>query len=282
MKIIPLKQTGLFILLAALAGVPFGLVGADDKAGDRKPAATLQSPKTRQLSPEEQKFRAAQKQAMTDAGMSSAKTAAEYSVVLEKAARALLKDFPGEAQIYEMLAQAANYAEGKKARELAEEVLAKSSSESAKMRAQGLLKKLDQLGKPLALKFTAVDGREVDMAKMNGKVILVDFWATWCGPCIAEIPNVVKAYEKLHPKGFEIVGISFDREDAKEKLVNFVKEKNMPWPQFFDGQFWKNKYGQEFGINSIPAMWLVDKKGNLVDLNARGKLEEKVEKLLAE
>ncbi|HZQ47090.1 MAG TPA: TlpA disulfide reductase family protein, partial [Verrucomicrobiae bacterium] len=102
----------------------------------------------------------------------------------------------------------------------------------------------------------------------------------WCGPCVGEIPNVKAAYEKLHGKGFEIVGISFDQ--SKEALEKFVTEKEMAWPQYFDGKGWGNKYGQEFGINSIPTMWLVDKKGNLRDTNARGELEEKVAKLLAE
>lgn len=133
--------------------------------------------------------------------------------------------------------------------------------------------------KPLELKFTAVDGREVDLSKMRGKVVLIDFWAVWCGPCVMEMPNVLKAYEKLHPKGFEIVGISLDQDKAK--LEAFVKDKGMAWPQYFDGKGWKNDIASKYGINSIPAMWLVDKKGMVVSTNARGNLEELVEKHLA-
>ena len=140
--------------------------------------------------------------------------------------------------------------------------------------------KAPPVGKPLDIKFTAIDGRAVDLAELKGKVVLVDFWATWCGPCIAEIPNVKAAYEKLHPKGFEIVGISFDKDKAK--LEGFVKDKGMGWPQYFDGKVWDNDYGKKYGIQGIPAMWLVDKKGNLRDANARGDLAGKVEKLLAE
>ena len=139
---------------------------------------------------------------------------------------------------------------------------------------------LDIKKNPLDLKYTAVDGREVDLAKLRGKVVLVDFWATWCGPCIAEIPNVVKAYEKLHGKGFEIVGISFDEDKAK--LTAMTKEKGMGWPQFFDGKGWKNEFGAKFGINSIPRMWLVNKRGMVVDTEGRAGLAEKVEKLLLE
>lgn len=138
----------------------------------------------------------------------------------------------------------------------------------------------DLKSKPLEIKFTAVDGSEVDLSKMTGKVVLIDFWATWCGPCVAEVPNVVKTYEKLHAKGFEIIGISLDQD--KSKLESFTKEKNMAWAQYFDGKGWQNEISTRYGINSIPAMWLVNKKGMVVSTNARAKLEETVEKLLAE
>jgi thiol-disulfide isomerase/thioredoxin len=134
--------------------------------------------------------------------------------------------------------------------------------------------------KPLEMKFTAVDGREVDLAKLQGKVVLIDFWATWCGPCVAELPNVIKAYKELHPKGFEIVGISLDSDKAE--LEAFVKDKGMEWPQYFDGKGWQNEISTKYGINSIPAMWLLNKKGMVVSTNARGGLEEQVAKLLAE
>lgn len=134
--------------------------------------------------------------------------------------------------------------------------------------------------KPLELKFTAVDGREVDVSKLQGKVVLIDFWATWCGPCVAELPNVIKAYKELHPKGFEIVGISLDGDKAE--LEAFVKEKGMEWPQYFDGKGWQNEISTKYGITSIPAMWLLNKKGMVVSTNARGGLEEQVAKLLAE
>ncbi len=134
--------------------------------------------------------------------------------------------------------------------------------------------------KPMELKFKAVDGREVDLEKLRGKVVLLDFWATWCGPCVAELPNVLKVYQEQHAKGFEIVGISLDSDKAA--LESFVKEKGMEWPQYFDGKGWENDISSKHGIQSIPAMWLLNKKGMLVSSSARENLAELVTKLLAE
>ncbi|MCL5097559.1 MAG: TlpA family protein disulfide reductase [Candidatus Omnitrophica bacterium] len=198
----------------------------------------------------------------------------------EKGARTLIKEFPKRPEPYEMLLEIAANTEGEKALVIAKEIANSDAPEEIKSQAQGLMNKLGQVGKPLSLKFTAVDGREVNLAKLGGKVVLIDFWATWCGPCVAELPNVKAAYEKLHPKGFEIVGISFDTD--KDKLEPFLAKEKMTWPQFFDGQGWTNKFGKQFGISSIPAMWLVDKKGILRDLNAREGLADKIEKMLAE
>ncbi len=135
--------------------------------------------------------------------------------------------------------------------------------------------------KPLELKFTAADGRDVDVAKLRGKVLLLDFWASWCGPCMAEAPHVVATYGKLHERGFEVLGINLDQDKAA--MESALQKAGMTWPQHFDGHGWQNEIAQRFGIRSIPATWLFDKQGKLREIGLRGgELEARIENLLRE
>jgi thiol-disulfide isomerase/thioredoxin len=118
--------------------------------------------------------------------------------------------------------------------------------------------------------FSAKDmaGKPLSVGRFKGKVVLVDFWATWCGPCIAEMPNVIKAYDKYHQQGFEVIGISLDQ--SRDKLVSYTKENKMTWPQYFDGLGWKNKLAQKYGISGIPATFLIGPDGKIIGKNLRG------------
>ena len=127
---------------------------------------------------------------------------------------------------------------------------------------------------------TLLNGKPFDQSTLTGKVVLVDFWATWCGPCIAEIPNVLEAYKKYSSKGFEVVGVSLDQD--RDALEKFVTDKKIPWPILFEnseGSGWQHPLATYYGISGIPTVILIGKDGNVVSLNARG---ERLGELLAE
>jgi len=123
---------------------------------------------------------------------------------------------------------------------------------------------------PFPLKGSDLAGKPVSFDAYKGKVLLVDFWATWCGPCVAELPNVVAAYGKYHSKGFEVLGISLDQANARPKLEAFIKEHNMPWPQVYDGKYWQSENAVAYGVRAIPFTLLIGKDGNIAAVGARG------------
>ena len=231
---------------------------------------------------EDERFRLRIGQLQREVGQ--AREPAEALAAMEKGAQSLQKQFPNRPEVSSILLQVAEgrlqMGQTETGRSLLDDLLKGDAPEEVKTEATQLKEKLDLVGQPLQLQFTAVDGRQVDLQKMDGKVVLVDFWATWCAPCRAELPKVKEAYRQWHDKGFEIVGISFDQE--KDALTNFVARESMPWPQYFESSGDNNKYGEQFHIGGIPAMWLVDKKGKLRELFAREDLSGKVAKLIAE
>ncbi|HVU99275.1 MAG TPA: TlpA disulfide reductase family protein [Puia sp.] len=122
-----------------------------------------------------------------------------------------------------------------------------------------------------------VDGKAVALSSFRGKYVLVDFWASWCGPCRQENPNVVKAYRQYHAKGFTIVGVSLD--DQKDRWVAAIKKDGLAWTQVSDLKGWDNQVASLYGIKGIPMNFLLDKNGSII---AKGLTGEALEKKLAE
>ena len=134
--------------------------------------------------------------------------------------------------------------------------------------------------KPVDWKFdNAVDGKAVDLSKLHGKVVLLDFWATWCAPCMAKLPEIVALNKKYQDKGFQVVGVSFDQD--KDALLKVVKAKHMDWPEYFDGKSFDGETAVRFNVDAIPDAWLVDRQGFLHPVDREADLDEEISKLLA-
>ena len=140
---------------------------------------------------------------------------------------------------------------------------------------------LQGLDHPLDLKFTALDGRIVDTTQWRGKVVIVDFWATWCVPCIESMPHLKELYAKYHDQGLEIVNISVDKSNAHDALVKLVAKLDLPWPQFFDGKATQTEYAVRYGVQPIPHVLLAGPDGMIVAINPAGpRFEEEIRRLL--
>jgi peroxiredoxin len=132
-----------------------------------------------------------------------------------------------------------------------------------------------------AMDFTQNDtlGKPVRLSAFRGRYVLVDFWASWCGPCRQENPNVVSAYTKYHPKGFDILSVSLDRPGDKDKWLKAIHADGLAWTHVSDLQFWQNAVAVEYGVGSIPQNFLIDPQGKIIGKGLRG---DELEKKLSE
>jgi peroxiredoxin len=142
-------------------------------------------------------------------------------------------------------------------------------SPNLRQKIQAELKRLDKVGKP-APAFTSenIKGSTIRLADYRGKYVLLDFWATWCAPCLSELPRLQAAYAAYHNAGFEIIGVSLD--ETKSAVVDFTKVRNIPWPQIHNSSSSADLV-DAFGVITIPAVYLIDPEGVIVRLDLRGK-----------
>jgi peroxiredoxin/predicted negative regulator of RcsB-dependent stress response len=154
-----------------------------------------------------------------------------------------------------------------------------SDSPNLRQKVQRDLKRLDKVGKP-APSFTSEDinGKAVRLDAYRGKYVLIDFWATWCAPCISELPRLQAAYRTYHDAGFAIIGVSLD--ESKTAVVDFARARNLPWPQLHNASGSADLV-EGFGVSSIPATYLIDPEGTVIRLDVRGKaLDEALKRLI--
>ena len=125
------------------------------------------------------------------------------------------------------------------------------------------------------------DGAELKLSDLRGQVVLIDFWASWCGPCVRALPELMETKRSFEDRDFQVVGVSLDRK--REDFESYVKRFEMDFPQYFDGKHWSNDVAKLYGVRSIPRTVLLDREGRIAHVNVRGRgLHAAIERLLEE
>lgn len=197
-------------------------------------------------------------------------------------ARQLISEFPSVGTGYYMLMHAvermSDQAEGR--RLIEEYIAAPTTPDEMKKMLEGKLQLAAKKGHPVELKFTAMDGRAVDLAQLHGHPVLLVFWATNCPPCVAEIPVLKAAHAKWHKKGLEIVGVNLDADRAKAEAL--IAKEQMPWPQYWTEGGFKHATAVSFGVTAIPCVFLIDREGRFTgrDLHREGNLTRSIDRIM--
>jgi thiol-disulfide isomerase/thioredoxin len=152
--------------------------------------------------------------------------------------------------------------------------------------ANGEIRQVEGLGKPFELEFTdAISGRPVSVKNLRGKIVVIDFWATWCAPCVAEMPRMKELYAKYKDQGVEFIGVNLDEPESEGGLTalkTFVAQNQIAWPQYYQGKGWESEFSRDWGVSGIPRLFAVDHRGNLRSNDVGPMLEEAIQALIAQ
>ena len=211
--------------------------------------------------------------------------AAPFEAEALKIAETMLVDFPKSPMlpaVLDYVAGAYERAGRDKDATAARERLIKEFPDSPLAKAaEKTLKQRALKGAVLEMSFKSVTGEEIDLKAYRGKVVLIDFWASWCGPCKASMPILVETEKKFRDQGFRVVGISLDND--RGAMDAYLAQMAMSWPQHFDGMAWQSPMVEKYFISGIPTMFLVDKAGKVREIGHIGpSLADTVKKLLDE
>ena len=199
---------------------------------------------------------------------------------LEQGLRELRLQHPIEPAIYVELLALADERPGESGLKLAREILEWQSPERVKEKARGVVRKRELLGAIYPIRLAGIDGRMLETQRLRGKVVLIDFWATWCAPCREGLPKLKALLASRQSKGLEILGVNFD--ESPKSLRRFLARESVDWPQHCAVGGMDGAVAREFGLTRLPTLWLIDREGRLRDLDARVDLEGKIDRLLSE
>jgi thiol-disulfide isomerase/thioredoxin len=182
---------------------------------------------------------------------------------------AFLKEYPKDARGPMMLDQVAQMTADPVKKQQIKDRLERDYPGSVPVRlAIGTARRQNAIGQPFELKFNdATTGKAIDVGSMKGKVVVIDFWATWCGPCVAAMPGLKALYARHYADGLEIVGVSLDAPESDGGLASlkeFVKNNDIPWPQYYQGAQWEGDFSMSWGINMVPTTFVISREGKVV------------------